>query len=61
MRKRVSKSDTTAHLTWPVVLGFQEPDVVGWPRVRAAQFTEMARLLPVICLINVANAVTLAA
>ncbi|WP_232475981.1 putative bifunctional diguanylate cyclase/phosphodiesterase [Flavisphingomonas formosensis] len=61
MKKRVPKSDISAHLTWPVVLGLKEPNVVGWSRVRAAQIVEMMRLLPVICLINVANAATLAA
>lgn len=46
-------------LTWPVVLGLREPAIVGWPRVRAAQFTEMNRLLPVICMVHVANGLAL--
>jgi len=46
-------------LTWPVVLGLREPAIVGWPRVRAAQFTEMNRLLPVVCMVHVANGLAL--
>jgi hypothetical protein len=48
-------------LGWRVVFGLAEPDLPGWGQVRGAQIEALIRLLPVICLTHIFNALVLVA
>jgi diguanylate cyclase (GGDEF)-like protein len=60
----VSKSPTSssieAPLNWRIVLGLVEPEGNSWARVRAAQLGSLLRALPLIIVVQIVNASTLA-
>ena len=53
MSKRPNRTDSEVRLDWKVILGFAEPSIAGWPRVRTAQIAELIRLFPMIWLANI--------
>ncbi|MFS0735525.1 EAL domain-containing protein [Sphingomonas sp. 1P06PA] len=54
-------SETAAPIGWRVVLGFVDPAVAGWSQVRGAQYGALARITPLLTLIQLAGALILTA
>jgi diguanylate cyclase (GGDEF)-like protein len=58
--KRLSATSLRSHISLPTVLGFGDPDLPDWDKVRAAQVRDLRRMLPLIWATQLLGGVALA-